>query len=369
MHDQKNKEFGSLIMGLINKENLTFEMARSAFSQVLGNEVSEMHQGAFLAALVSKGETGDEIAGGWGAVYDLDTNRVDLSHLSPLVENSGTGMDTFKTFNISTAASVIAASSGIHMARHGARAITSRCGTVDMAEALGVDVECSPDITARSVERACVGLFNGMSPQVHPQALGRILSQICFGSSLNIAASLANPAMPKRAVRGVYARELVRPVAEVMKKIGYERAIVIHGEVDGAGKRLGMDEASVCGDNYCAELKEDGSVAEFSFCPSDIGFTSASPESLSPSEDINVEAKRFVSLIRGEEPSGARIDTVLLNTGLISYIAGQTDDISGGVKNAREAILSGAAYETLENWVAVQSSDPAKGLEKLHSYQ
>ena len=98
------------------------------------------------------------------------------------------------------------------MARHGARSITSLCGTVDMAEMLGVDVECSADLVAESITKAGIGLFNGMSPQSHPRALGRILSQIHFGSTLNIAASLANPAMPKIGVRGVYSREMVLPV-------------------------------------------------------------------------------------------------------------------------------------------------------------
>lgn len=247
-----NKEFGALITRLIQKENLTRQEARQAFTTVLNNETSQMQQGAFLAALTAKGETAMEVAGSWEAIYDLDTTKVSMGPDLALVENSGTGMDTFKTYNISTAASIIAAAGNIPMARHGARAITSLCGTVDMAEALGVDVECRADLVAKSIETSGIGQFNGMSPHIHPNALGRILSQIFFGSTLNIAASLANPALPAIGVRGVYSKGMILPVANVMREIGYKSAIVLHGCVDDSP--LGMDEASICGITHCARV-------------------------------------------------------------------------------------------------------------------
>jgi anthranilate phosphoribosyltransferase len=271
-------------------------------------------------------------------------------------------MDTFKTFNISTAASVIAAAGGIKMARHGARAITSVCGTVDMAEALGVDVECHADIVAQSIETAGIGLFNGMSPQVHPRALGRILSNIFFGSTLNIAASLANPALPKMGVRGVYAKEMILPVAKVMKAIGYQRAVVLYGSIDGSGK--GMDEASVCGNTYCAELTSKGDIREFNFRPEHIGLNWHDPVGLVPASDIRQEAKKFVSLIRGKS-NGARKEAAMLNAGLIYYIAGKADNIEDGIEKASSALNDGAAYQTLEKWVEAQNNDPELGMRKL----
>ncbi|MCP4672127.1 MAG: anthranilate phosphoribosyltransferase, partial [Desulfobacula sp.] len=179
-----NQEFGAIITRLIKKENLTRQEAQQAFVYILNNEVTDMHQGAFLASLTAKGETKQEVAGAWEAIYNLDTTKVTLNNGIQAVDNCGTGMDTFKTFNISTAASIITAAGGVAMARHGARAITSSCGTVDMAEALGVDVECNAQLVTKSIETAGVGLFNGMSPEIHPKALGRILSQINFGSTL-----------------------------------------------------------------------------------------------------------------------------------------------------------------------------------------
>ena len=187
----------------------------------------------------------------------------------PLVENCGTGMDGIKTFNISTAASLVAAADGITMAKHGARAITSKCGAVDILETLGVDVECDVDLVKRSIERAGIGIFNGMSAKVHPSALYRILSQIRFGTVLNVAGSLANPAKPAYAVRGVYSEKMVLPIARAMKEIGYKRAFVVHGRSRDDSR--GMDELSTLGRSLVAELTEDGTIREYAVSPQDLG--------------------------------------------------------------------------------------------------
>jgi len=365
MSSHSDQQFGAVITRLINKENLTRQESRDAFVTILNNETTEMQQGAFLAALTAKGETEAEAAGAWEAIYELDTQKVSVNSSTPLVENSGTGMDSFKTFNISTAASVIAASGGIKMVRHGARAISSVCGTVDMAEALGVDVECSAELVSASVHKAGIGLFNGMSPQIHPKALGRILSKIFFGSTLNIAASLANPALPTRGIRGVYSKEMVIPVANVMRAIGYERALVFFGGIENSDK--GMDEASVCGATYCAELESDGNINEFIFHPSDYNLKIHNPADLAPDADIRQEAKSFVELIRGRK-NGARTDAAILNAGLIFYIADKADSIATGVQNAAAALKGGNVLETLENWVVAQNRNPQQGRETLQQF-
>lgn len=359
-----NKEFGTVITRLISRENLTRQSARQAFISVLNNEVTDMQQGAFLAALTAKGETKEEVAGSWEAIYDLDTTKVTLNSALKTVDNSGTGMDTFKTFNISTAASIIAAAGGVPMARHGARAITSICGTVDMAEALGVDVECEAGIVARSIETTGLGLFNGMSPHIHPMALGRILSQIYFGSTLNIAASLANPAMPAIGVRGVYSKEMIRPVADVMQEIGYSSAIVLHGSIDRSDK--GMDEASVCGTTHCARITKKSEIDTFTIDPEKLGLALKDPAELSPEKDIATESKRFAALLNNRENS-ARKDAALLNAGLIFLAAEKAVDIEDGIQKAAELLEAGTAFETLENWVKTQNTDPEKGLATLHS--
>ncbi len=364
MSQTLNREFGAIITRLIRKESLTRKESELAFISILTNDITEMQQGAFLAALTAKGETSREVAGAWQAIYDLDTTKVKLDCGIKSVDNSGTGMDTFKTFNISTAAAIIAASGGIPMARHGARAITSICGTVDMAEALGVDVECTAHVVANSIETAKLGLFNGMSPNIHPMALGRILSRIYFGSTLNIAASLANPALPSIGVRGVYSKAMIRPVAEVMQEIGYTRAIVLHGTLDDSDK--GMDEASVCGITHCAQVLETGDIHEFLIDPKKIGLAAKSPEALAPEKDIKAEARRFAALLNNRENS-ARKDAVLLNAGLIFLAAGKSKDLEGGIEEAATLLEKGSAFKALENWVKAQNTDPEKGLKKLHS--
>ncbi|MBU0462737.1 MAG: anthranilate phosphoribosyltransferase [Proteobacteria bacterium] len=364
MSQTSNREFGAIITRLIQKENLTRNEAKQAFTSVLNNDITDMQQGAFLAALTAKGETKQEVAGSWEAIYDLDTTKVDLESKIKPVDNSGTGMDTFKTFNISTAASIIAAAGGIPMARHGARAITSFCGTVDIAEALGVDVECTAALVVKSIETAGLGLFNGMSPHIHPMALGRILSQIYFGSTLNIAASLANPALPSIGVRGVYSKKMILPVANVMQEIGYTSAIVLHGSIDESDK--GMDEASVCGITHCAQISEKGWINEFIIDPKKLGLAVKDYNDLAPEKDIETESKRFAALLNNRENS-ARKDAALLNAGLIFLVADRATSLEDGIEQAAKLLEAGTAFETLEKWVAAQNTDPKKGLAKLHS--
>lgn len=362
MDMDKNQKLGQCIGKLIRGENLSEESAYDAFSMVLGNEVTDMQQGAFLAALTAKGETAQEVAGGWKAVYELDTEKVDFGDLT-VVDNCGTGMDTFKTFNISTAASLVAAAGGIKVARHGARAITSSCGTVDMAELLGVDVECGVDLVKKSVVEAGIGLFNGMSPKVHPMALGRILSQICFGSPLNIAASLAHPGLPKVAVRGVYSPALLKPVAEVMQAIGYSDALIVYGSINGSEK--GMDEASVCGETVGMQLR-NGVIEPLSFMPKDVGVGLHSAELLSSDNNRGVAVNNMYELLGGRGEN-ARNDVVILNSGLIFYVQNVVPTIKDGVEMARDLLLSGKALKTLEQWVAVQNRDVDAGLAKLEA--
>ena len=358
------REFGAGITQLIGRRDMSREQARAMFVEVLMNRQPDLQQGAFLSALTAKGETVQEIAGSWEAIYDLDTVKAVPDVPGNTVENSGTGMDTFKTFNISTAASIIAAAAGVTMARHGARAITSACGTIDVLEELGVDVECDVETVKKSIESAGIGVFNGMSPKVHPQALGRILSQIAFGTTLNIAASLANPAAPQYAVRGVYDKELVEPVAQVMKEIGFKRALVVFGS-DGGGTK-GMDEASTIGETYVAELKVNGEIVRYSFTPEEFGIVRPDKEELGPMRDRKKEALRLLSILSGKG-SAACTDIVCLNAGLILYLMKRADSIREGFRQAKDIVLSAKGIDKLREWVRLQNADPAAGSAKLNA--
>jgi anthranilate phosphoribosyltransferase len=349
----KMKGFGSKIDNLIRGMDLTREDAKEMFCQVLLNEQPDLQQGAFLAALTAKGATPEEIAASWEAIYELDTVKVTPA-VSPVVENCGTGMDTLETFNISTAAAIVAAAGGVYMAKHGARAITSRCGAIDILESVGVDVECDVEIVKSSIEKAGIGIFNGMSAKVHPQALSRILSLIRFGTILNIAASLANPALPHYGVRGVYSVELVEPVACLMREIGYRRAIVVHGLNEDGTK--GMDEVSSMGKTIIAELHESGEIATYTITPEDIGIRHADERAFLPASDRKEEALCFMKILSGMEP-GPKTDIVCINAAPILYLMKQTRDLEEGFNMAKEIIDSGRAIAKLRQWVKEQNSN------------
>ncbi len=359
-----NKIFGSIIANLIEKNDLTKSESKQAFIDILEDRVTSMQQGAFLAALKSKGECAEEVAGAWEAIFDSDTYKVELDPEIDPVENSGTGMDSLKTYNISTAASIIAASGGVPMARHGSRGISSLCGTVDLAEELGVDVECSPNTVVDSIRSSGLGLFNGMSSNVHPCALGRLLSGIYFGTTLNLAASLANPALPSTGVRGVYSGDMLLPVARVMREIGYKSAIVLHGCVDGTG--MGMDEASVCGTTYCMQLFPDGTTEGFKIDPASLGMNCSDYRELEPEHDRKSEAERFAGLISNRD-NDARKDAAILNAALVFLASGHCANLEQGIQESTSLLEKGAAFETMQKWVYHQNHDPDKGLKRLYS--
>jgi anthranilate phosphoribosyltransferase len=346
------RAFGADIQRLIDGRDLSRRRTYELFRDTLLGEQPDLQQGALLAALVAKGETPEEIAGAWQAIVEFDTIRADVDAPGPLVENSGTGMDALKTFNVSSAAGLIAAAAGARVARHGARALTSRCGAVDILEAVGVDVDCDGPSVERSIREAGIGIFNGMSPAVHPGGLGRILSQIRFGSTLNIAASLANPVRPTHGVRGVYAGALVGPVGEVMMEIGYEHAVVVHGYDD--RREAGMDELSVIGPTLVAELRADGRRDSYTVEPEDFGITRATHAEIAPLEDLRAEALRFLGVVGGRGTEACQ-DAACLNAAAVLYVAGQAGDLAEGLAQAREAAGSGAALRKLEEWVAAQA--------------
>lgn len=356
--------FGSRIQRLINKEDLDRDTIRKMFTEVLQGKQPDLQQGAFLAALAAKGETAAEIAGAWEAIRKVDTVRVEPEVDGPILDNCGTGMDSFKTFNISTAASIIAAAEGVVLARHGARSITSRCGTVDVAEALGVEVEAEIEVAKKSVEQCGLGLFNGMSPSVHPEGLFRLLSQIKFGTILNIAGSLASPVLPHFGVRGVFSPQMVDKVAEVMGEIGYKEAYVFHGLRENG--EPGMDEISNLGPTVFCRLKRKGNLERFTLEPEELGLKRGRAEELAPAAGPQEEAVRLVRLLSGQD-NGARLEAVCVNAAPMFLLVGRVGDFKAGVELAREAVFTGKGLAKLKEWVICQNGDPDKGLRRFEN--
>lgn len=338
------KFFGEAIQKLIQGEHLSREECYTLFCQILNDRQPDLHQGAFLAALVAKGETPEEIAGAWQAIDELDTVHAEINLPEFLVENSGTGMDQLKTFNVSSAAAIVAAAGGVRIARHAARALTSVCGAVDILETVGIEMEGDVPLVARSIERTGIGIFNGMSPQVHPRALGRILSQIRFGSTLNIAASLAHPCRPTHAVRGVYSAQFIPKVAAVMQEIGYHRGMVVHGFDH--RKEKGMDELSILGETQVYEFFPDGKTRSYLVFPEEFGISRVPHETIAPYQDSEREAIRFLQVLAGAGHP-ACMDFVSLNAGAVLYVSGRAETLGQGVQISKDLICTGQALQKM----------------------
>jgi len=356
--DQSLLDFGQCIQGLINGNNMSQQESYNFFAQILQNKQPEIHQGAFLAALAAKGETVDEIAGAWQAIRTYDTKTTKFEDLFPIVENSGTGMDALKTFNVSSAAAIVASAGGAKIARHASRALTSKCGAVDILEALGVDMECSVETVAQSIQTIGIGLFNGMSPKVHPNGLFRILKHMRFGSTLNIAASLAGPCIPTHALRGVYSDLIIPKMVHVMKSIGYQKGMVVHG-FDSRNEKS-MDELSVLGESIVTEFDQQ-SQKTYRICPEDIGIKRYHYQDIAACGNLKDEAVRFLQVISGQSHD-ACIDFTCLNAGAIFCLIDECQSIQKGYEKARSLIHSQKALEKLMHWIQTQSENSHDGM-------
>ena len=336
---------------LISGNDLSYDDCSEIFKRIMANMETEMDQGAFLAAITAKGASPDEIASICNVIRDHYTNKTDICTGLPLVENSGTGMDTFKTFNISTAASIAAASCGIAFARHDSRGITSGCGAVDVCEALGINVECDVETVRKSIEVCGLGVFNGMSGKVHPDGLSRILSKMHFGSVLNIAASLASPTKCDYALRGVNDPSSIKEVANLMNKLGYKKVMVIHGFMEDGTP--GMDEATTLGRTIYTMIDEYGNETSSSFMPEEIGLERGSRQMIETSSDPAKEAVRIRKILKGEASTDEENITAL-NAGLILYLTGKTNSIQEGISMVMNGIKCGNAQRKLDEWISLQ---------------
>jgi anthranilate phosphoribosyltransferase len=233
-------------------------------------------------------------------------------------------------------------------------------------EAMGINVEIEPETVAASICTAGIGLFNGMSARVHPGGLGRILSQIRFGTTFNIAASLANPARPKAALRGVYADSLIDPVAQVMKEIGYQRAMIVHGSIDGI--TAGMDEFSVCGTTRVKRISAD-SDSSFDVSPEEVGLPRRTAGEIAATGSLAEESRRFLAVVAGTGRYPGCEDFVALNAGAILWMEGVSPTLSAGVVDARCTLTSGGALEKLRQWSECQADDARSGIMRLQQLE
>jgi anthranilate phosphoribosyltransferase len=327
-----------LIAQLLDRRDLTREQARDAMHEIMRGEATPAQIAGYLVALRAKGETADEIAGSAEAMRDhvlaVQPVRDDL------VDTAGTGGDGKHTLNISTAAALVAAAAGAGVAKHGNRAASSQTGSADVLEALGFELDLSPERIARSIDELGFGF---MFAQAHHPAMKHaapVRKELGTRTVFNVLGPLTNPARARAQVVGVYSATLVRPIADALAQLGARRAFVVHGAD-------GIDELSPTGANLVCEVV-DGGVRERTIDPAELGLERCSLDELaggSPSENAALIRRVFEGEVSG------RRSAILLNAAGAIAAGGHAEDLREGLELAREAIDTGAASARLEQLV------------------
>ncbi len=321
------------------REELSEEQAHAAMLEILQGNSTPALTAALLTALRMKGETVSEVTG-FARAMRASAVRVQLSGTRPkqLVDTCGTGGDGGTTFNISTAAALVAAGAGLAIAKHGNRSISSRCGSADVLEACGVNVNLTAQQAARSIDAIGIGFL--FAPGMHPamRHAGPVRRELGMRTVFNMLGPLTNPAGATIQVMGVYEDRIVPLAANVLRRLGVNRALVVHGSD-------GMDEITLTGPTRFAEVR-DGNTRIGSLEPQDFGFAPAAAEALAGG-DRGANAAILRAVLAGE--SGPTRDIVLMNAAAALHIAGEAGSWREGVARAAESIASGAAAGKLSD--------------------
>lgn len=325
------------IIKLTNKENLSYGEAKAVMNEIMSGEASDVQKSAYLTALTMKGETIDEIT---GSAEEMRNHAVQLSHEGDVLEIVGTGGDKSDSFNISTTSSLVIASAGVSVAKHGNRAASSKSGAADVLESLGVNITISPRKSAELLQNIGICFLFAQSYHTAMKYVGPIRKELGIRTIFNILGPLANPASANLQVMGVYDESLVEPLAKVLSNLGVKRALVVYGQ-DRLDEISASEETSVC------EVK-DGTFKSYTISPEQFGLTRCKKEELTGgTPDENAAITKAV--LAGEQ--GARRTAVVLNAGAGLYVAGKADSIEEGVRLAEELIDSGKAEKKLEEFV------------------
>ena len=326
-------------------ERLTREEAEAAFGIIMSGEATPSQIGGFLMALRVRGESVDEIA---GAVCAMRGKMTQVDAPPGAIDIVGTGGDASGTYNISTCSAFVVAGAGVPVAKHGNRAISSKAGAADTLAALGVKIDLAPEKIAECIREAGIGFMFAPNHHSAMRHVGPSRAELGTRTIFNLLGPLCNPANVKRYMLGVFAREWLEPIAEVLGSLGAETAWVVHGTFDG---RAGIDEITSTGITYVAELK-GGRVRAFQIEPSEFGIDPVEPEALLGGTSAeNATALRGV--LNGD--LGAFRDVVIMNAAAALIVAGKAQLTAGAATLARDSIDSGRARAALERLVAVSN--------------
>jgi anthranilate phosphoribosyltransferase len=332
------------IVKIVSKGDLTYNEAYTVMNEIMSGETTATQNAAFLAALSTKSaraETTDEIAGCAAAMRDHAT-KVETG--MDVLEIVGTGGDNAQSFNISTTSALVAAAGGVKVAKHGNRAASSRSGTADCLEALGVNIDQSPERCVELLKEAGMCFFFAQKYHTSMKYVGAIRRELGFRTVFNILGPLTNPASPTMQILGVYDDYLVEPLAQVLVNLGVRRGMVVYGMDK-------LDEISVSAPTKVCEIR-DGWFRTTMIKPEDFGFERCAKDELvggTPEENAEIT----IDILRGVK--GPKRTAVLMNAGAALYIAGKAASLKDGVALAAELIDSGKALATLNKIIEVSN--------------
>jgi anthranilate phosphoribosyltransferase len=328
-----------LLEKLMRRETLSVDEAAEAMDAIMSGEATQAQIGALLVGLTMKGERPAEIV---GLARAMRANAVQLSRsFDDVFDTCGTGGDRSGTFNISSAAALVAAAAGLRVAKHGNRSVSSQCGSADVYEALGVNVAAAPAVVEQSLETVGIAFF--FAPTFHPSMrhAAPVRRELAVRTAFNLLGPLTNPAATRRQLVGVPHAELTELMARSLLMLGSERAWVVHGAD-------GIDEMSTTGHTKVSECR-NGAVSTFYVHPSDFGLPKAVRRDLQGG-DAAANATILRAVIGGEK--GPRRDVVLLNAGASLFVGGKAASVREGIERAGQAVDSGAARMKLDAMIA-----------------
>ncbi len=326
------------IKAVINKQDLSEAQMHTVMSDIMTGKTQDAQIGGFLVGLAMKGETIAEITAAAKVMRSLATG-VDIN-AKHLVDTCGTGGDGLGLFNISTACAFVVAAAGGKVAKHGNRSISSKSGSADVLEAAGVNLDMSPEKISKSIAKIGVGF---MFAPAHHSAMKYAINarkSLAVRTIFNVLGPLTNPAKAPHQIMGVYAKNLLEPIANVLKGLGSKSAMVVHS-------KDGLDEISIADDTFVAELK-DGKITTYTINPVDFGLPLCSLDDIK-AKDAQSSLLLIQQALDGKD--GAAKNIIALNSGAAIYVSGVADSIQAGVDSALKILHSGAAHQKLDDFV------------------
>ncbi|RUM61048.1 MAG: anthranilate phosphoribosyltransferase [Persephonella sp.] len=327
----------NLIKKITERENLTAEEMEYLFNEIMEGRLTDTQIGAVLIGLKMKGETVDEIVSAVKVMRDKAV-KINIEDKSDLVDTCGTGGDKVDTFNVSTITAFVVAGTSVKVAKHGNRSVSSKCGSADIMEALGVKIDLPPEKVKEAIEKIGLGFL--FAPVFHP-AMKNVIKQrreLGVRTIFNILGPLSNPTQAYYQLVGVYDEKLVKPIAEVLSNLGLKRGYVIYG-------KEGLDEVSITSPTVVAEI-DNGNIEIYTVRPEDFGLKSSSLEEIKGG-DINYNLKIALDILQGKDKT-AKTDFVALNSAFALKSVGKVNSIKEGIELAKDTIYSGKAFEVLE---------------------